>query len=474
MTIVKLIKFLFLLLVFYSPFYNYSQTIDADYKIEIHSTKELKDSTLRIFGCFSEVKSVYKIKNNRSLNLNFSAKLWIVRLGVSKLNLKLYDTLRTALPSDDYSYTFNNGILKILLKKKISNFILECNYRYFGSTIVNLSDNNYNDNNDTSRRRNIIIFGGESFDIYDDMFFSNRKVKIENKTLVIIAPRYFYVLTSLDLISERTIDSTRILRYKFNHYGELSNTLIALLDTMVYTKNSVSFRNNELSFYINKDHLDSFNLALHKIIPVMQKIISFEDSSNVVKKFDIVDFFWHNKKYAIGRGFNNLLMVDWSFFTTKIVSIVHEFLHTQFSPGYVNSYKGDFIINESLIEYLANYFMFYQDQDKYAEAINKKRDIILNSKNDSIPRISIYKIIINNSETAQKIYVNGPVIIYDFAKMVGEDKFVKIVITFFLSNKDKGRVKYEDFINFLSKNNIDKKLINEFDKKMKSKNETII
>ncbi len=71
----------------------------------------------------------------------------------------------------------------------------------------------------------------------------------------------------------------------------------------------------------------------------------------------------------------------------------------------------------------------------------------------------------NTTESFDKVYDYGAVIIYDLAKKVGFKKFFNIASSFFFSHKDE--LTYADFIIFLKNKNVPEAAIEEFDKSVR-------
>lgn len=445
---------------------GYTQNIEANYKIEVCPTQMLQDTGFEAFVYFAKINATYSFSNYYDSTINFNAILYVAQLGISNLKIKLYDSLKKEISNINYSYTFKEGELTINLRNKISNFYLNCNYQYIGSSGITIPDSNY---------RNIIILGGNNmFEFFTEMFFSDYKIKIINNEFDIIAPKSVYLLSSLNILKKNNELSNYYYKFKnvetpaFDNMSFSQNNVIVLLDTVAYNKQTIISGNNQLNFFIRKNNKDSLKTYLDKITSIIKKIETNINCKITSKTIDIVEFDWTTKKYAMGKCYNNLLLVDKSFIGEKnYQAFIHEYLHTQLSINYKSASKGFFFINETLIEYLSNYFSYFSNKKKYYNEIEKKRKSILINKNDSLSPIALYDIEINNSTAWNLIYEIGTVYIYDFANKVGEENFVNIALSFFKEFQDKGTVEYSDFINYLIANKINRKAVLKLDKKIK-------
>jgi len=83
-----------------------------------------------------------------------------------------------------------------------------------------------------------------------------------------------------------------------------------------------------------------------------------------------------------------------------------------------------------------------------------------------VQKVSLFKLEENSENSFSLIYDEGPVILNDFAKNIGEDRFVKLSINFFSKINNISKNKYELFLKFLIENNVNKKYIVELDKKV--------
>ncbi len=433
----------------------FSQKIDCSYNLEICPTKQLKDTDYYRLIYFAKINANIKIIDFKDTCLELSTRLWAEKLGINEVSLKIFYFPDKEMSQNDYSYNFKNGVLSIHFRKNCRNFLIKCMYNYMGSTFVTIPESN---------KRDIIIFGGEeNFEYFASMFFTSNKYLLTNKTLKITAPKSKYILSSFFPISENKTKNSYLFKLN-NDSAKLANSIITILDTVGYKKLKLNKLSKSYEFYVRKNHLDSLYPALNDIGTALEIMKCFKHSDFIRTHLNFVEFDWQRDQYAMGRGFDNLIMYDWSFLTKHKVSFIHEFLHTQLNPNSI----GNFFINESLIEYLANYFCFYNDKNRFLSEIKKKHENFLESVKDSVVKTSLYALEENNVNTFSLIYDEGPVILNDFAKKIGEDRFVKLSILFFSKMKKVKKNKYEFFLKFLHENKVNKKSIFEFDQKVKS------
>lgn len=433
----------------------FSQKIDCSYNLEICPTKQLKDTDYYRLIYFAKINANIKIIDFKDTCLELSTRLWAEKLGINEVSLKIFYFPDKEMSQNDYSYNFKNGVLSIHFRKNCRNFSIKCMYNYMGSTFVTIPESN---------KRDIIIFGGEeNFEYFASMFFTSNKYLLTNKTLKITAPKSKYILSSDYPIYEDIVKNNYLFKLN-NDSTKLVNSIITILDTMSYKKIKLSNLNKSYEFYVRKNHLDSFYLALKDIEVTINLVNDYKSNNYNKSKINFVEFDWQRDQYAMGRGFDNLVMYDWSFFTKHKVSFIHEFLHTQLNP----KSNGNYFVNESLIEYIANYFCFFNDKNRFLSEIKKKHENFIESTKASVDKTSLYALEENNVNTFSLIYDEGPVILNDFAKKIGEDRFVKLSILFFSKMKKVKKNKYEFFLKFLHENKVNKKYIFELDQKVKS------
>lgn len=188
-------------------------------------------------------------------------------------------------------------------------------------------------------------------------------------------------------------------------------------------------------------------------------------------------YFSNNPKYGYGRTFNNLILCD-TVFLKKGNSLIHEMLHTILPTKYENNRDGDFLMNESLIEYLAIYLTYKENRHLLYDKFNLidtsffYDTVGIKSVSDYYKKkITLYNIPENSNSVIQHvIYYKGPSLIYKYlSKKIGPEQFEDILISFYNTYLNKNDyVSYTTFLNFLSSAGVSADIIYNFDYAVKN------
>lgn len=441
------------IVIFYCINHGYSESINSKFLIEIRQTVELNDETIPQKN-YIHLNAIYAFANNKDSIIEISYKNVVPQLGLKLIDFNLSDNHNNIISKKQYSIINKNGYLKIVLIKSIADFNINCSFNYLGTTIFMLNEKN---------KQEIAIYGGsDNFELFDDLFPTINK-KTSKRLIEIKAPSNLYILSTLSSNGYKKGYKT----YSIDNDSLLSNIVIANLDKNRYQLNKIHFNGNCYNFYTRNVLNESFNID--SIFCKLKDLNNLNCISKTNKHIDIVQMFWEKNGYAYGRVFNkNLMLVDVSFFSSNKKSLIHEILHTIIDLKLNEKSKGYFVLNESLIEYLAIYYANNKDELRVSETFENLRNKKL--YNDSIIQDtkSLYEITSNDPHNQDRIYYQGPVIFYDFAKQIGLSKFEKLIVNFAIKLRKNKNITYQDFILFLKKSNINKIFIEEFDKKVHS------
>jgi hypothetical protein len=448
----------------------YSKNIEAFYKVDILPTSELADTNARHFSYYAKVKVNYVIQDIQDTNLIFSAKSLISELGISNLKLQLLDSNGLTISKSNYDHQYENGVLRInYSNKNTSKFTIECEYTYIGDALIStIKKENFNMKSDPIRS-NIMFWGGEdSFEQFTAMYFSNEKYKIINKSFSLSVPRSYYGIHSLLETSKSNEKENTISDCTFFHEDININkeAIICILDTLAYKEFTFNTNSNAVRLYVRKDSLKIYAPMIDTILNTFEYINQYSSAFIGNANVDIVEFHYQlDSTMAMGRAFNNTIFVDGCFMHKSYRSLIHEYLHTKvYFP--IQDSCGCYFIGESMIEFLAKYFVYRNNPIKYDSVYRALKTAKL-SINNANNKISLYGITIVNEDNADLVYSRGPVIIYDFAKKIGEENFIKVLFSFYKKYNTYNAYTYRDFIQYLRDSKIEKLYIDELDRQVK-------
>lgn len=186
--------------------------------------------------------------------------------------------------------------------------------------------------------------------------------------------------------------------------------------------------------------IEFFNVSIPYHITVADGDIYFLDANNEI-------FRWGNMMDCGNQNF--CLIIDKTMWETH--SLVHEIIHTfiQYAPPISSSFY--YFFNESMVEYLA-VCSFYKDLDIRNEIFQKKKryyEAIYGNNSDSISIKNLKNNYVNltGNQTGPSviIYEKTPYLIHLFAQSIGEDKFMKLLHTFYKEMATKKRCSIDDF-----------------------------
>lgn len=168
-------------------------------------------------------------------------------------------------------------------------------------------------------------------------------------------------------------------------------------------------------------------------------------------------------KYAYGMAIHtsddhrHAIFIDHKFWKTS--DLTHELVHAYLNY-YCEQIDARYFFDESLIEYFANY-VFYPDEHERDKAFMNKIEYFLGLPGDQSQ--SIFDVTLNhvNTETGEGtngiIYYKVPFLIHQFAKKIGEEKFVAAVRALNLQAKETGSLTFDGFGKILMESGVSEK-----------------
>lgn len=189
-----------------------------------------------------------------------------------------------------------------------------------------------------------------------------------------------------------------------------------------------------------KAQIAGFIGALNKLFPDAKT----EDITVLEDELRTLD-----EKYAYGKALlstdeKQAVFVDRTFWNT---SLVHELVHCYMNYNY-ERIAARYFFDESLIEYFANY-VYYPEPAARDRAFMDKIEYFLRlpgSDNCSIFDVQRNHVVTETGEgTMGVIYYKIPFLIHQFAKRIGEEKFVSAVRSFNRRIEQGESPQFEDF-----------------------------
>lgn len=170
-----------------------------------------------------------------------------------------------------------------------------------------------------------------------------------------------------------------------------------------------------------------------------------------------------DEKFGFGKAVHtsddhrHAIFIDYKFWKTS--DLTHELVHAYLNYNY-EQIDARYFFDESLIEYFANY-VFYLDEHERDKAFMNKIEYFLGLPGDQSQ--SIFDVTLNhvNTETGEGtngiIYYKVPFLIHQFAKKIGEEKFVAALRALNLQAKETGSLTFDGFGKILMASGVSEK-----------------
>jgi len=433
------VKTFILFIILLSSINSSSQDINANYKVRVIPIELLsKDASLSKIGYGTSITSEYKINNYLRDTIVFTVNNAVRDFGPS--NLKIIAKNLSSLKTERLDYKYDGYNLYVFLKADIGScFYLSLQYTYIGTSFMSVPESN---------RRNIVIFGGdESFEHFTQMFFLPKKIILHNETLRLYNDTNLKAFSTLSEIKR----NTKYIEYKFHEKDAINNLSVILIDSNIYHSVVKFINKRKYFFYIRNQNLTIFENNIKKITSKLKILDEYQFSKS---DFHIIEFDWRNKKNVKGRTYSDIMLIDISFLSKHYSSFIHEYLHSILNIKYKNtSRNGFYLINESLIEYLAQYIYYHDSISKFNSYFKSKEN---GCEKDSV---KLFNLKSNTAATFSSVYNCGPIYFYKMAKSIGFHQFFNIAITFFIQNKEKS---FDTLISSLKKKKVDDEIIDKF------------
>jgi len=181
-------------------------------------------------------------------------------------------------------------------------------------------------------------------------------------------------------------------------------------------------------------------------------------------KIDIADMYWGRGKMREGHNFETsdktyFILVDKAFW--NLASLTHEILHCYTDYDYDSDHSTNsakYLFSESMIEYLG-YYITYSNPTERDSMFNKKNRLYTERYPHNTT--SVFEITENsmsgNEGSMPVIYLKAPFEIHSFAKRIGEEKFIKILMKLYkYVRKNNNIVRFSDFERIVLKNGVKK------------------
>lgn len=209
---------------------------------------------------------------------------------------------------------------------------------------------------------------------------------------------------------------------------------LTCFNSAAFTKEDKQYGKATISVYI-PDTLSSEMKYQEKLNTFYSYLSNLSDFYPSPRNLNMLMINWRDDdaRQAFGVSFRSHSVVD---INLTAEGMLHEMIHQSF-PVYVKSpSKGEFLIKESLIEWLTMYIT------------NQTESI----KTDIKPAggQNLFDAVVNNNETRSLIYQYGPALLQQMAANGNEKQMAGAIISF-LSDKDAQLTDYTEFINHLSR-----------------------
>ena len=216
---------------------------------------------------------------------------------------------------------------------------------------------------------------------------------------------------------------TTFISWNYDNIDE-PRVCVTVINNNVYKQEKVISDGVSISLYHTQEDLS---------LTEVNKLFTHKNLFKNIKNINIVLIEWNSKEPAAGLGYgcNGFVICDNMFSSDS--GIIHETLH-ELLP--VASYdKGKFFINESVIEWLA----------QYVHCGKFKRNDFYEQENTT----PLYDIYINESSSWYQIYSDGPQFLQELSDVVGSEKLFSLIVEYYTNNNIKS---YDGFINYLHTN----------------------
>ncbi|MDR2684851.1 MAG: hypothetical protein LBB53_05680 [Prevotellaceae bacterium] len=234
-----------------------------------------------------------------------------------------------------------------------------------------------------------------------------------------------------------------------NKTNKLTRYSIIAVDTTLCPHYSQQLNKLKYSIFT----IDSVNIFLfNKIKDIYENTLNkiSETYPPQITAFSIISSFWRNtdKKNSYGKAFGNYYFCDIAFLSDPH-SLIHETIHLLYPQIVQENTNGSFFIKETLVEWLSQYLI-------YGKVLPNGNQITIN-KNQCL-----FDVRENDENSWNIIYFLGTVLLEKFAKETSYDKLFNSIMKFFTA-KNNFDITYNDFINFLLKENYSEKIVKDLE-----------
>lgn len=261
-------------------------------------------------------------------------------------------------------------------------------------------------------------------DSEDNLVLSTKK--IENNDIT------FYILQK-DFYTPYTFKYKNVTVHLYQTSGA-----VLLPDSTEYVPDIPDKRLQTLRIKIVKDAIRKITHLLQIDRPLEITIVDKNITDNDKVGWGLTHCITENQSFVL---------IDSEMWNTS--SIYHELLHAFDNKLFNKALKdsSSFFFNESLIEYFAIYLKYSDKKNRdYIYSRNMLGYARSKTSESSVLGLEYSNMDGNsNSGTAYIIYEKTPFVIYQFAKKVGEDRFIKVFRDFYKQVQIKDKITLKDF-----------------------------